>query len=48
VLWQQIAVSLRTAGVAVSIVGHIYISAGLAAASMTYYKERFDRLRATT
>jgi hypothetical protein len=47
VLWQQIAVSLRTAGVAIGIVGHIYISAGLAAATMTYYKERFDRLRAT-
>jgi len=48
VLWQQLATTLRTAGVAVGIVGHIYISAGLAAASMTYYRERFDRLRATT
>jgi len=45
VLWQQLAVNARTAGVAMSIVGHIYISAGLAAAGMTYYKERFERLR---
>ena len=45
VLWQQLALSVRTAGVAMSIVGHIYISAGLAAAGMTYYKERFERLR---
>jgi len=44
VLWQQLAVSVRTAGVAMGMVGHIYISAGLAAAGMTYYKERFDRL----
>jgi len=48
VLWQQLALSLRTAGIALGIVGHIYISTGLAAASMTYYKERFDRLRATS
>jgi hypothetical protein len=48
VLWQQLALSLRTPGVAMGIVGHIYISAGLAAASMTYYKERFDRVRATS
>ena len=48
VLWQQLAVSVRTAGVAMGMVGHIYISAGLAAAGMTYYKERFDRLDATS
>ena len=45
VLWQQLAVTVRTAGVAMGMVGHIYISAGLAAAGMTYYRERFDRLR---
>ncbi len=48
VLWQQLALGLRTAGIAMGIVGHIYISAGLAAASMTYYKERFDRLQAAS
>jgi len=47
-LWQQLAVSVRTAGIAMGMVGHIYISAGLAAAGMTYYKERFDRLRPTS
>ena len=45
VLWQQLAASVRTAGVPMAIAGHIYISAGLAAAGMTYYKERFERLR---
>ena len=48
VLWQQLAFSVRTAGIAMSIVGHIYISAGLAAAGMTYYKERFERLRSAS
>jgi hypothetical protein len=45
VVWQQLTISVRTAGLAMSIVGHIYISAGLAASGMTYYKERFERLR---
>ncbi len=48
VLWQQLAVTVRTAGVAMGMAGHIYISAGLAAAGMTYYKERFDRLPPTS
>ena len=43
-LWQQVAENLRAPGVGLSIVGHIYISTGLAAAAMTYYKERSDRL----
>lgn len=48
VLWQQLAVTVRTAGVPMGMAGHIYISAGLAAAGMTYYKERFDRLPPTS
>ncbi len=44
-LWQQVATNLRAPGVGLSIVGHSYISTGLAAASMTYYKERWERLR---
>jgi hypothetical protein len=43
-LWQQVAENLRAPGIGLSIVGHIYISTGLAAATMTYYKERSDRL----
>jgi hypothetical protein len=43
-LWQQLEGLLRAPGVGLSIVGHIYISTGLAAATMTYYKERSDRL----
>jgi hypothetical protein len=47
VLWVELARGLGTPGVAVAIVGHIYISTGLAAASMTYYKERYERLRSS-
>lgn len=45
ILWNEVATALHTPGVALATLGHIYISSGLAAASMTYYKERFDRLR---
>ncbi|MBM2809549.1 MAG: conserved rane protein of unknown function [Chloroflexi bacterium] len=44
-LWQEIARNLRGVGTIVAIVGHIYISSGLAAASMTYYRERSEQLR---
>ena len=47
VLWVELARGLGTAGVALAILGHIYISTGLAAASMTYYKERYQRLRSS-
>jgi hypothetical protein len=46
-LWVELARGLGTPGVAVAIVGHIYISVGLTVASMTYYKERFGRLRSS-
>jgi hypothetical protein len=45
-LWQEIARNLRVVGTIVAIVGHIYISSGLAAATMTYYRERSEQLRA--
>lgn len=35
---------LHGTGAAIAILGHIYISSGLAAASMAYYKERFARV----
>jgi hypothetical protein len=44
ILWGEIAANLRLPGSAIAILGHIYISSGLAAASMTYYKERYERL----
>jgi hypothetical protein len=46
-VWEQVATSLRAPGVVLAIVGHNYISSGLAAASMTYYKERFERMIAS-
>jgi len=47
VIWSGLANMLREPGVVLAICGHIYISTGLTAASMTYYKERFDRLPQT-
>src|SRR5581483_3999345 len=44
ILWNTIAQTLHEPGTALAMVGHIYVSSGLAAASMTYYKERFERL----
>jgi hypothetical protein len=43
-LWEELAVNLPGIGAAAAIVGHIYIASGLSAASMIYYKERFERL----
>ncbi len=42
VILHTVAQGLTPGGPAVAILGHIYISSGLAAASMTYYKERLD------
>jgi hypothetical protein len=47
ILWFEVDRGFGTPGVAIAVVGHIYISTGLAAASMTYYKERFQRLRSS-
>ncbi|MPZ15621.1 MAG: hypothetical protein GEU73_14570 [Chloroflexi bacterium] len=44
ILWTALANNLRTPGTIAGIIGHSYLSAGLAAASMTYYKERFERI----
>jgi hypothetical protein len=44
VLWQELAANLRLPGIGLGILGHIYISTGLAAAGMTYYKERIERV----
>ncbi len=44
IIWNGIADNLHGPGIAIAILGHIYISSGLAAAMMTYYKERFERL----
>jgi hypothetical protein len=46
-VWDQFVANLRTPGIVVAILGHNYISSGLAAASMTYYKERFERMIAS-
>jgi hypothetical protein len=46
-VWEQLATNLRTPGIVLGILGHNYISSGLAAASMTYYKERFERMIAS-
>jgi hypothetical protein len=46
-IWDQLATNLRTPGIVLGIVGHNYISSVLAAASMTYYKERFERMIAS-
>jgi hypothetical protein len=43
-LWNEVAENFPTPGMILAILGHIYISTGLAAASMTYYKDRFDRI----
>lgn len=40
----QLERRLAGAGAALAILGHVYVSSGLSAASMTYYKERFARL----
>lgn len=44
VLWNEITETFPTPGTVLAILGHIYISTGLAAASMMYYKDRFDRI----
>lgn len=42
-VWEQVAMNLRAPGVILAILGHNYISSGIAAASMTYYKERIEQ-----
>ncbi|MBI4212904.1 MAG: hypothetical protein HY534_01215 [Chloroflexi bacterium] len=44
ILLHEVARNLQTTGIVLAIVGHIYLSASVSAASMTYYRERFDRL----
>jgi hypothetical protein len=46
-LWLELAHSLGPPGMGLALVGHIYISTGLAAASMTYYMDRHGRLRSS-
>jgi len=46
-VWDRLATTQGAPGVMVGIVGHSYISSALAAASMTYYKERFERMIAS-
>ena len=46
-IWDRLATTQGIPGVLVGIVGHSYISSALAAASMTYYKERFERMIAS-
>lgn len=48
VLWQELAENLRVPGIGLGMLGHIYISTGLAAAGMTYYKERIERVAGDT
>ncbi len=43
-VWDRLATTQGTPGMVLGIVGHNYISSALAAASMTYYKERFERM----
>ncbi len=47
VIWNQLAMTQGQIGIVIGIVGHSYISTALAAASMTYYKERFERMIAS-
>jgi hypothetical protein len=46
-IWDRLATTQGVLGVMLGIVGHSYISSALAAASMTYYKERFERMIAS-
>lgn len=43
-LWQALVTNLHRSGEALAMIGHIYISSGLAVASMKYYKERFEAI----
>lgn len=43
-LWQTLVTNLHGSGAGVAILGHIYVSSGLAVASMKYYKERFEAI----
>jgi hypothetical protein len=47
IILHELARNLQAAGVALAIVGHIYISTSVTAATMTYYRERFERLQTT-
>jgi hypothetical protein len=44
IIWSELAHSLQAPGIALGILGHDYITSGVAAASMTYYKVRVARL----
>lgn len=43
-VWENAVRILHEPGILLAIFGHIYISTGLAAASMSYYRDRFGRL----
>ena len=47
IILHELAKNLRTVGMVLAIVGHIYISTSVTAATMTYYRERFERLQTT-
>lgn len=44
IILNELAKNLQVAGTVLAICGHIYISTAISAASMTYYKERYERL----
>jgi len=48
IIWSELAHSLQAPGMALGILGHDYITSGVAAASMTYYKVRVARLEEVT
>ncbi|MSQ24261.1 MAG: hypothetical protein EXR58_06910 [Chloroflexi bacterium] len=45
IILHELARNLQTAGMVLAILGHIYISTAVTAASMTYYRNRFERLQ---
>lgn len=46
-LWQALVNNLHASVMFVAMAGHIYVSTGLAVASMRYYKERFEAIGVT-
>ena len=44
IILEELATQVQLVGTPIAILGYIYITSGLAAASMTYYKERIEHL----
>ena len=47
IILHELARNLQSPGMVLAICGHIYISTAVTAATMTYYRERFERLQLT-